>query len=107
MGTLFSKMEIRVLTTTYPKHKLKKNREKEQDLDIQLEERDNYPSQKTNANEIQEKQQEYARLKQELSLIYENKGKGAIIRFKARWIEQGEQPTKYFLTQKNGTINEK
>ena len=100
-------MEIRVLTISYSKHKAKKFREKEQDLDVRLEELDSFLSQNTNANGIQEKQQEYARLKQELSLIYENRGKGAIIRSKARWTEQGEQPTKYFFNLEKRNYNRK
>ena len=94
------KMEIRVLTISYSKHKAKKFREKEQDLDVRLEELDSFLSQNTNANGTQEKQQEYARLKQELSLIYENRGKGAIICSKARWTEQGERNSQQniFLT---------
>ena len=81
--------------------------EKEQDLDVRLEELDSFLSQNTNADGIQEKQQEYARLKQELSLIYENRGKGTIIRSKARWTEQGEQPTKYFFNLEKWNYNRK
>ena len=40
---------------------------------------------------------EHNRLKQELCLIYENRGKGSIVRSKTRWFEQGEKPTKYFF----------
>ena len=47
---------------------------------------------------------EHNQLKQELCLIYENRGKGSIVRSKTRWIEQGEKPTKYFYNHK--TIKE-
>ena len=40
---------------------------------------------------------EYTTLKEDLCLICENKAKGAIIRSKTKWIEQGEKPTKYFF----------
>ena len=40
----------------------------------------------------------YITLKEDLCLIYENKAKGAIIRSKTKWIEQGEKPTKYFFS---------
>ena len=40
---------------------------------------------------------EYITLKEDLCLIYENKAKGAIIRSKTKWIEQGEKRTKYFF----------
>ena len=40
---------------------------------------------------------EYDNLKTERQRIYEAKGKGAILRSKVRWVEQGEKPTKYYL----------
>ena len=40
---------------------------------------------------------EYDNLKTELQRIYEANGKGAILRSKVRWVEQGEKPTKYFF----------
>ena len=43
---------------------------------------------------------EYEKLKKELQEIYEGKGRGAVFRSKARWTENGENPTKYFLTLK-------
>ena len=39
----------------------------------------------------------YEKLKKELQEIYEEKGRGAIFRSKARWTEDGEKPTKYFF----------
>ena len=39
----------------------------------------------------------YDNLKTELQQIYEAKGKGAILRSKVRWVEQGEKSTKYFF----------
>ena len=40
---------------------------------------------------------EYEKLKKELQEIYEEKGRGAIFRSKARWIGNGEKPTKFFF----------
>ena len=40
---------------------------------------------------------EYKKLKKELQEIYEEKGRGAIFRSKARWIENGEKPTQFFF----------
>ena len=37
---------------------------------------------------------EYEKLKKELQEIYEEKGRGAIFRSKARWTENGEKPMK-------------
>ena len=84
------KMEIRALTIPYSKNKQKNLRIKEQDLGNWLDKLDNLLSQSANVDDANEKQQEYARLKQELHLLYENKGKGPILRSKTRWIEEGE-----------------
>jgi len=46
-------------------------------------------------------------LKQELCLIYENRGKGLIVHSKTRWIEQGEKPTKYFFNLEERNYNHK
>lgn len=100
-------MKIRVLTIRYSKQKARNSRKKEQDLDDRMEELDNVLSQGNNADEIKGKQQEYIRLKQELSLLYENKRKGAMIRSKARWIEQGKQPTKCFFNLEKRNYNRK
>ena len=85
------KMEIRAITIPYSKNKQKNLRIKEQDLGNRLDKLDNLLSQSANADDdANEKQQEYARLKQELHLLYENKGKGSILRSKTRWIEQSK-----------------
>jgi len=45
----------------------------------------------------------YELTKKELRDMYDSKGKEAMFRSKARWLEQGEKPTKYFfnLEKKN------
>ena len=50
---------------------------------------------------------EHSQLKQELCLIYENRGKGSIVRSKTRWIELGEKPTKYFFNLEKRNYNHK
>ena len=50
---------------------------------------------------------EYFQLKHELCLIYENKGKGSIVRSKTKWTEQGEKPTKYFFNLERRNYNHK
>ena len=50
---------------------------------------------------------EYDNLKTELQQIYEAKGKGAILRSKARWVEQGEKSTKYFFNLEKRNFNRK
>jgi len=49
----------------------------------------------------------YEKLKKELQEIYEEKGRGAIFRPKARWTENGEKPTKYFLTLRKQDMRRK
>ena len=44
-------------------------------------------------------------MKQELCLIYENRGKVSIARSKTRWIEQCEKPTKYFFNLEKRNYN--
>ena len=39
----------------------------------------------------------YELAKKELKDLYDSKGKEAMFRSKARWLEQGEKPTKYFF----------
>ena len=46
-------------------------------------------------------------LRTELQRIYEAKGKGAILRSKVRWVEQGEKPTKYFFNLEKRNFNRK
>ena len=64
-----------------------KNRESELDhLDRQI-------AQNNNPEIVQERRQ----LKEELDELYSRKGRGYQIRSRARWIEQGEKSSKYFL----------
>ena len=101
------KMEIRALTIPYSKNKQKNLRIKEQDLRNRLDKLDNLLSQSANVDDANEKHQEFARLKQELHLLYENKGKGSILRSKTRWIEQGKKTAKYFFNLEKWNYNRK
>ena len=49
--------------------------------------------------------QRYSDLKQQIEDLYEERAKGAMLRSRARWIELGEQNTKYFygLERRNFT----
>ena len=86
-------MEIRSETIRYSKRKSKQSKMRESEsrieqLDAKI------------CNDVCQDQQdllEYEKLKEELQGIYEVNGKGAIFRSKARWIEKGERPTKYFF----------
>ena len=92
------KMELRGLTIPYAKNKAKKGRIKETNIQKRMEELDSLMSNLANMDYISHQlKAEYTTLKEDLCLIYENKAKGAIIRSKTKWIEQGEKPTKYFF----------
>ena len=102
------KMELRGLTILYAKRKARKGREKETKIQKRMEELDNLISNPTNTNHITcQLKAEYITLKEDLCLIYENKAKGAIIRSKTKWIEQGEKPTKYFFNLEKRNYNRK
>lgn len=57
--------------------------------------------------DIDDTLQEYDNLKSELKLIYEEKGKQAMLRAKGRWVENGERPTKYFFNLEKRNYNKK
>ena len=102
------KMELRGLTIPYAKRKARKGREKETKIQKRMEELDNLISNPANTNHITcQLKAEYITLKEDLCLIYENKAKGAIIRSKTKWIEQGEKPTKYFFNLEKRNYNRK
>ena len=91
-------MELRGLTIPYAKNKAKKGRRKETNIQKRMEELDSLMSNPAYTDYIiHQLKAEYKTLKEDLCLIYENKAKGAIIRSKTKWIEQGEKPTKYFF----------
>ena len=89
------KMEIRTETMSHSKKKRKISRSRE----IILQERINALDREIcNENGLnQELLDSYEAAKHELKEIYECKGKEAIFRYKAQWIEKGERPTKYFF----------
>ena len=89
------KMEIRSETIRYSKGKSKELKKQEIVIQGRIEELDSKI-----CNEVcldQNILSEYEKLKKELQEIYEEKGRGAIFRSKARWTENGEKPTKYFF----------
>ena len=100
-------MELRGLTIPYAKNKAKNVRKKEMDVQKQLEELESLVSSDAYTTRINQAKMEYTALKEELRLIYENKGKGSIIRSKTRWIEHGEKPTKYFFNLEKRNYNRK
>ena len=77
------------------------------DVQKRLEELESLVSSEANTTRMNQLKIEYSALKEELRLIYENKGKGSIIRSKTRWIEHGEKPTKYFFDLEKRNYNRK
>jgi len=61
----------------------------------------------TNEEQLSAEIKEYDNLKTELQQIYEAKGKGAILRSKVRWVEQGEKSTKYFFNLQKRNFDRK
>jgi hypothetical protein len=51
--------------------------------------------------------QEYERVKLEYELLYHHHMKGLIIRSKAKWYEEGEKCTKYFMNLEKRNVNRK
>ena len=72
------KMELRGLTIPYAKNKAKNVRKKEMDVQKRLEELESLVSSDANTTRTNQLKIEYSALKEELRLIYENKGKGLI-----------------------------
>jgi len=89
------KMEIRSETISYFKGKSKQSKMCESIIQSRIEELDSRICKDVCLD--QNSLLEYEKLKKELQEIYEEKGRGAIFRSKARWIENGEKPTKFFF----------
>ena len=102
-------MELRGLTIPYAKTKAKNIRRKEREIQKRLSDLDQFISSASSANNHRANhlEAEHNQLKQELCLIYENRGKGSIVRSKTRWIEQGEKLTKYFFNLEKRNYNHK
>ena len=101
------KLELRGLTIPYAKNKAKNLRKKEKDLQTRLSNLDQLISNSVDSAQVNYLEVVYFQLKQELCLIYENKGKGSIVRSKTKWTEQGEKPTKYFFNLERRNYNHK
>ena len=89
------KMEIRSKTIQYSKNKRLNLKRKEIELQEEIQKLDQQicDNQYFNQNLLNN----YELAKKELKDLYDSKGKEAMFRSKARWLEQGEKPTKYFF----------
>ena len=101
------KMEIRSITISFAARKAKEFRKQESDLQKRLDEIDKSISNICDNQNIEDKLKEFDKLKNEFNRLYEIKGKGAIFRSKARWVEYGEKPTKYFFNMEKKSYNKK
>ena len=91
------KMEIRMKAIRYSKEKRYKLKKRELTLQKELQDLDDKICNTDFETLDQNVLVEYEAAKEELKKIYENRGKEAIFRSKAKWLEQGEKPTKYFF----------
>ena len=82
-------MELRGLTIPYAKNKAKNLRRKEKDLQKRLSDLDQLIPNNADSAQVNYLEAEYFQVKHELCLIYENRGKGAIVRSKTKWTKQG------------------
>ena len=87
------KYEIRKHAIAYSSKKKKVQNAVENDFLKQL----NSVEIKLGNNHTDENMLEYEYIKNRLNEIEINKGKGAIIRSRAKWVENGEKPTRYFF----------
>ena len=96
------KENIKRITIKHSARIRRQNRKEEKDLTDTL--------QKLEQQQILDKE-EVERVRKEIRRLTETREKGAQIRSKAKWIEEGEKPTKYFFnlekqTQPRNAINE-
>ena len=88
------KMEIRGFTMQYSKRRARLEKDKENQLLIKLNElQEKLCSSRNDPNLLNE----YYTLKAKLEKVSNKKIKGTILRSKARWYENGEKNSKYFL----------
>ena len=100
-------MEIRSITISLAACKAKEFHKQESDLQKRLDEIDKSSSDSCDNQNLEDKLKEFDKLKNEFNRLCEIKGKGAMFRSKARWVEYGEKPTKYFLNMDKKRYNKK
>ena len=99
------KMEIRRITISFAARKAKEFRKQESDLQKRLDVIDKSISNSCDNQNIEDKLKEFDKLKNEFNRLYKIKRKGAIFCSKARWVEYGEKPTKYFFNMEKKSYN--
>ena len=99
-------MEIRTETITYSRAKRQESKNKETYLQEKLDALDNQLCHGGDCfNQVL--LDEYESIKTELKDMYEKRGKEAMFRSKARWIEKGEKSTRYFFNLEKRNFEKK
>ena len=89
------KLEIKQFCSDFGKHKACARRNNEISLQSQLQELDHLIKNDVNNTRLQS---EILQVKQQLEVIHTEKARGAQVRARVKWIEEGEKNSKYFLT---------
>ena len=101
----YVKCQIRTDTILYSSKKSKENRKLEFDLKEKLQAFEQKLSENSNINDIE--YCEYTRIKSDWESHILRKNNGIILRSKAKWVEEGEKNTKYFLNLEKRNYNSK
>lgn len=88
------KCELRGFIVKFSKLKARKLRKDEENIAKELDDQ----KRKMSEDPTEENVNKYNEIKEKLELINENKTRGIILRSKAKWCEEGEKCTKYFLS---------
>ena len=101
------KMQIRADFISFAKQKRFKQKNQETFLEAKISELQKMIDKNETIHGMNEPIEELEKLKQKLEQIIEYKTKGSIIRSKARWFNEGEKNTKYFLNLEKRHCNKK
>ena len=99
----YVKCQLRTDTILYSCKKAKENKRLENDLKKRLQDFEQQLSEKDIINEIE--YQEYIRSKADWESHIARINNGIILRSKAKWVEEGEKNTKYFLNLEKRNFN--
>ena len=89
------------------KERAKVSRSREVEIKEQLDDLDQKICNSRNLEDVNSELKQYEELKNELKLLYDEKGKAAILSSKCKWVENGEKATKYFINLEKRNYNRK
>ena len=90
-------MKIREKSISFAKQTSRALSKRKTEISQRLDHFDNLICNSSNLLNIDNTLNEYEALKTELHSIYDCNGKAVVFRYKCRWIEKGENPTKCFF----------